>query len=166
MNRYKLMSYLFVVLGLVVVVGSLYVIINYASDLINAIVTFVTTNDYSKLQQCGVSYPPQFDKIKAEFATMILPALFIGLPLLLILLSAVMFMAGFYYRWGKFQDDSRKHEELKQEIVHKIRGRMEATSAPPSSRSAPTAKQSMAREEEPQEEEPEEEPPRPASKRK
>ncbi len=124
MNKYKLMSYIFVLLGVLVVVGSLYVIINYASDLINAIVNFVTTNDYSKLQQCGVSYPPQFDKLKAEFATVILPALFIGLPLLLIVLSAVMFAAGFYYQKGKLQDDARKHEELKREMVHKIRKKM------------------------------------------
>ena len=130
MNRHKLVGYLFVVLGVLVVVGSLYVIINYASDLINAIVNFVTTNDYSKLQQCGVSYPPQFDKLKAEFATVILPALFIGLPLLLIALSALMFMAGFYYQRGRLEDDARKHEALKQELVQKITKRM-ATAPPP-----------------------------------
>ncbi|MDD5171453.1 MAG: hypothetical protein PHF60_00260 [Candidatus ainarchaeum sp.] len=164
MNRYKLMSYFFILLGVIVVVGSLYVIITYASDLINAIVNFVTTNDYSKLQQCGVSYPPQFDKLKAEFATMILPALFIGLPLLLIVLSALMFMAGFHYRWGKFQDDSRKHEELKQELVHKIRRRMEGEKAEALQPKAPTGKAAPEEAEEEQEEEPP--PQKPAPKKR
>ncbi|NYZ73953.1 hypothetical protein H0O00_02315 [Candidatus Micrarchaeota archaeon] len=152
MNKYKLMSYIFVLLGILVVVGSLYVIINYASDLINAIVNFVTTNDYSKLQQCGVSYPSQFDKLKAEFATLILPALFIGLPLLLIVLSAVMFIAGFYYQKGKLQDDVRKHEELKREMVHKIRKKM-GVGVPEGSAPQPKAEAG----EELEEEEPEEE---------
>lgn len=162
MNKYKIISYFFMLLGVLVIVGSLYVIISYASDLINAIVNFVTTNDYSKLQQCGVSYPPQFDKLKAEFATLILPALFIGLPVILIVLSAVMFAAGFHYQKGKLQDDARKHEELKQELVHKIRKKM-GVSAPGAS--VPQSKAETA--DEPEEEESvEEEPSKPPAKRK
>lgn len=126
MSKYKLISYLFILLGVLVIVSSAYIIISYASDIINAIVNFVTTNDYSKLQQCGVTPPPQFNKLKNEFATVILPVLYIGFPVLLIVISALMFLAGFYYYRGKLEDETRKHEELEREMVHKIVKKMEA----------------------------------------
>ncbi len=124
MNRYKLISYLFVLLGVIVIAGSAYVIISYASDIINAIVNFVTTNDYSKLQQCGVTPPPQFGKLKDEFVSLILPSLYIGFPALLAVISALMFFAGVYYCRGKLEDDSYKREQLEREMAQKIAKRM------------------------------------------
>ena len=158
MSKYKLVSYLFIILGLLVIAGVVYVIISYASDLINAIVNFVTSSDYSKLQQCGVTPPSQFYKLQAEFATLILPALYIGLPALLAIVSALMFLAGFYFHRGKMEDDSRKSEELERQMVHKIVQKMEIekTASPP-----PRVMPRPAEPEEPAEEEPEEEMPQP-----
>lgn len=175
MSKYKVVSYLFLLLGILVIVGSAYVIISYANDIISAVVTFVTTNDYSKLQQCGITAPAEFTKLKAEFTTLILPALYLGLPLLLVVISALMFFSGFYYHKGKLEDDSRKHEQLEREMVHKIVRKMEAEKSP--ARKAqpsrmleeegepPSAEES---EEAPADEEPEEEepPPRVARKKK
>jgi|WetSurMetagenome_2_1015567.scaffolds.fasta_scaffold722717_1 hypothetical protein len=173
MSKYKYVSYLFVVLGLLVIIGAAYVIIQYASGLINAVVDFVTTNDYSKLQQCGVTPPNEFGKLKNEFATLVLPALYIGLPGILIVVSALMFLAGFYYHKGRLEDEARKHEELERDMVHKIVKKMETEKAPPAARpayppKAPSARQPVSEEEpaeeeapaeeEPQDEEPEEEP--------
>ncbi len=171
MSKYKLVSGLFVILGLLVIVGAAYVIIQYATGMINAVVDFVTTNDYSKLQQCGITPPSEFAKVKNEFATLILPTLYIGLPGLLLVVSALMFLAGFYYHRGKLEDDAKKHEELERAMVHKIVNKMESErggqpvrAAPPPPRAPlarpparPPARQEP--EEEPGEpEEPEEEP--------
>jgi hypothetical protein len=164
MSKYKLVSYLFILLGVLVIIGSAYVIISYASDIINAIVNFVTTNDYSKLQQCGVTPPSQFNKLKNEFATVILPVLYIGLPAILIVISALMFLAGFYYYRGRLEDESRKQEELEREMVHKIVKKMETERAGAPQRAVPPpAKRPEAEDETPEEakglapEEPEEE---------
>ncbi|MEW6748209.1 MAG: hypothetical protein AB1295_00670 [Candidatus Micrarchaeota archaeon] len=130
MNRFKLTSFLFIMLGALVMFGAAYVVISYAQGVIGAIVDFVTTNDFTKLQQCGVNPPGEFNKLKSEFATLILPALYLGIPVLLLVISALMFLAGFYYHKGKLQDDSMKAEQLEREMVHKVVQKMEREKRP------------------------------------
>jgi hypothetical protein len=127
----KIISYLFVLLGLVVIVGSAYVIISYASDIFRAIVDFVTTNDYTKLRECGISTPPQFERIKADLTTVILPFMYLGLPLLLVIISMLMFMGGFYHHKAKHEDETRKTEEMEREMVRKLVKKVETEKAPP-----------------------------------
>ena len=167
MNKFKLTSFLFLLLGALVMFGAAYVIISYATGVIGAIVEFVTTTDFTKLQQCGVNPPGEFNKLKTEFATLILPALYLGIPMLLIVISALMFMAGFYYHKGKLQDDAARHEQLKREMVHKVVRKMEREKGP-AARKAFAEPEDEPEEEEPEEEageedaeEPEEEPSRP-----
>ncbi|MCI0503881.1 hypothetical protein L0Y65_04165 [Candidatus Micrarchaeota archaeon] len=162
MSKYKFVSYLFVVLGLLVILGAAYVIIQYATGLINAVVDFVTTNDYSKLQQCGITPPNEFGKLKNEFATIVLPAMYLGLPGVLIIVSALMFLAGFYYHRGKLEDEARKHEELERQMVHKIVQKMETEKSPaPPKPSTPNRRPQIRQEpeEEPDEAAPDEEAP-------
>ncbi len=169
MSKYKIVSYLFILLGLLVIAGSAYVIIAYASDLLRAIVDFVTTTDFTKLQQCGVSAPPQFNQVKADLTTMILPFLYLGLPLLLVVISALMFLGGFYFHKGKHEDDTKKSEELERQMVHKIVSKMEsekpagqkkAAEAPPAAPVRPQPKkQADPDDEEPEEPEPGDEEP-------
>jgi len=157
MSKYKYVSYLFVVLGLLVILAAAYVIIQYATGLINAVVDFVTTNDYSKLQQCGVTPPNEFGKLKNEFATLVLPALYLGLPGVLIVVSALMFLAGFYFHKGRIEDEARKHEELERDMVHKIVKKMETEKSPAPSRPAQMPRRPPVRGA-PEEGEPEDEP--------
>jgi len=181
MSKYKLVSYLFVILGLLVITGASYIIVMYATGLINAVVDFVTTNDHSKLQQCGVSPPTEFAKLKNEFATLVLPALYLGIPAVLIVVSALMFLAGTYYYRGKLEDEGRKHEELERQMVHKIVKKMETERVPaPSKPPAPEGRQqgaygqaadepeeAAAMDDEPPADEPEELPrPKPAAKKR
>ena len=156
MNKSKLTGLLFVVLGALVILGASYVIISYASDMLTAIVDFVTTNDFTKLQQCGIDPPSQFQKLRTELTTMILPSLYIGLPVLLIILSALMFLGGFYYHKGKFEDESRKYESMEREMLRKAVTKLEVGGTP--SRSEPTERvvEEELESEEPQEEEMEE----------
>lgn len=120
MNKSKMVSFLFVLLGLLVIIGSAYVIISYATTMLSAVVNFVTTNDFSKLQQCGVNPPGEFNKLKNDLTTVVLPSLYIGLPLLLIVLSSLMFLAGFYYHKGRHDEEIKKVEQLEKEMVHKV----------------------------------------------
>ena len=124
MNRFKLTSYLFLVLWLLVVVGIAYLTISFATGVISAVVEFVTTNDYTKLQQCGISPPGEFASLKSEFANLLL-VLYLGFPIVLLVISALAFVAGFYYYRGKLEDDTKKHEVLERDMVHKIVAKME-----------------------------------------
>lgn len=150
MNRYKFVSYLFVLLGLLVIIGSSYVIISYASDILGAIVDFVTSNDLARLQQCGVTPPSQFNKIKGDLTTTILPFLYIGLPLLFIVISVILFLAGFYYHKGKHEDDIHMNEKMERDMLHKLVKKIE-TEKPAAPKATPSAKP-PARFEEPGEE--------------
>jgi hypothetical protein len=146
MSKYKMVSYLFILLGVVVFAGSAYLVISYASDILRAVVEFVTTNDYTKLQQCGINPPAQFDKLKGEFATIILPSLYLGPIALFVVISAIMFLAGIYYQRGKVEDEARKHEEIERVMVHKIVNKMEREKpSPPSQVSRPATKRVVER---------------------
>ena len=161
MNKSKMVGFLLVLLGALVIVGSAYVIISYASGMFSAIVDFVTTNDFTKLQQCGVSPPAQFNKLKNDLTTVVLPALYIGLPLLLIILSFLMFLGGFYYHKGRHEEELKRVEEMEREMVHRVVKKMNKGPKPVTRRSVPEPEdleEEEPEEEEPEEEEPEEEP--------
>ncbi len=161
MNKSKVVGFLFVILGILVIVGSAYVIISYASEMMTATVDFVSTNDFSKLQQCGITPPTQFNKLKNDLTTVVLPALYIGLPLVLIILSALMFLAGFYYHKGRHEDELKKVEQLERAAVHKVVKRMVAEQGP---KPMQVAEETEEFEEEPEEEE--EKPAPPKTKKK
>ena len=120
MNKNKILSYTFIVTGLIVIVGCAYLIAAYASDMLRSIVEFVTTSDYAKLRQCGISTPPEFDRIKQDLTTTILPFLYAGLPVLFLVVSGLMFIAGTYYNKAKTEEESEKREKIKQEVVEKL----------------------------------------------
>jgi hypothetical protein len=126
MNKSKLIAILFVVLGALVILGSAFVIISYASDMLNAVVDFVSSNDFSKLQQCGITPPSEFQKLKTDLFTMILPSLHIGLPLMLIILSFLMFLGGYYYHKGRDEDEVAKNEMMERDMLRKAVERLES----------------------------------------
>jgi hypothetical protein len=130
-SKNKMVSYLFVILGLLVMAGAAYLIVSYATVLLGAIVDFVTTNDFAKLQQCGVNTPEQFNQVKADLTGVILPFMYLGIPLLFLVISAIMFMAGYYYHKGRHEDESWNKAELEKKIVHKVVKRMESSKPNP-----------------------------------
>jgi hypothetical protein len=156
MNKNKIASILLVLLGLIIAGGSVYLVLSYATDIMNAIVEFVSSNDLSKLDKCGISTPPQFMKMRADLTTVILPFLYIGMPLILLVLSMLMFMAGFYYHRARHEDEYKKNEEMERQMVHKLVKKI-GVSKPPEEEEAPSTE--IASEPEPEPEEEEEAPP-------
>ncbi|MHA2334921.1 MAG: hypothetical protein ACXAEU_23030 [Candidatus Hodarchaeales archaeon] len=124
MNKNKFTSWLFVLLALLVVIGSVFVLISYATDVLNAVVDFITLNDMKELSKCGATLPPQFNTIKGDFTTLILPVLYYGIPLLLIVVSVLMFFAGFFYHKGRTQEDEKNRAEIEREMVRKAAERV------------------------------------------
>jgi hypothetical protein len=151
MNKHKLIGVLFAILGVLVIVGASYVIISYASGMMTSIVDFVTTNDFTKLQQCGVTPPTEFHKLKNELTTIVLPFLYLGLPALLILLSFLMFLGGFYYHRGRHEDERKRTEEMERHMLRKAVHKIASV------KGAPTPSSEELEEMPEEEEEPEEE---------
>jgi hypothetical protein len=83
MGKYKIVSFLFVLLGLILIAGAAYMIISYPT-------------------------------------TSILPFMYIGMPLTMVIISAFMFMGGVYYHRGKTEDEARESEEIERQVVHKL----------------------------------------------
>jgi hypothetical protein len=124
MNKNKILSWFFVIAGLIIMLGSIFVLVSYATDILNAVVDFITTNDLKKLAQCGASLPPQFAKIKADFTTLILPMLYYGVPVLLLVVSVLMFTAGYFYHKGRSEDEARKKEDIERDMIRKAAERV------------------------------------------
>jgi len=166
MNKYKMIGLLFVVLGVLVIVGAAYLIIMYASEMLTAIVDFVTTSDFAKLQQCGVTLPQEFHKLKNELTTIVLPFLYLGLPLLLILLSFLMFLGGFYYHRGRYEDEMSRMQDLERQMLRKAVKKIERVRTPAPPETEEEEEEFEEEEPEEEEEEPEEEPPPKKTKKK
>ena len=120
MNKNTIVSVLFIVLTIIIAAGSIYLVLSYATDLLNAIVTFVSSNDISKVDKCGMTIPPEFLRLRTDLATLILPFLYIGMPVIIIVVGALMFVGGFYYHKSKFEDEKAKKDQMEREMVHKL----------------------------------------------
>ncbi len=104
MNRQKLIGITLVILGVLLVLGSAYAILSYAGNVLNAMLDFVTTNDMAALQRCGVNMPERLASLKYDITSVLLPALYLGIPLMLVILSLLMFFGGYYYHQGKHRE--------------------------------------------------------------
>jgi hypothetical protein len=124
MNKNKFFSWFFVVLAAAVMIGSVFVFVSYATDILNAIVDFITSNDLKKLAQCGAVLPPQFERIKGDFTTLILPLLYYGIPGLLLAVSILMFYSGYFYHKGHHEDETRKRDDIEREMIRKAAERV------------------------------------------
>ena len=131
MSKYGFVSGIFLILGLLAVAGVLYMVLSYAGATLNAMTDFVTTNDFTVLKNCGVNPPEQFDKIKSDLPTVILPFLYLGLPLSLILISVLMFLAGKYNEKGGREDEERRKERIEGEAEKKVIEKLAAERPPP-----------------------------------
>jgi hypothetical protein len=141
--------------------------------MMNAIVTFVSSNDISKLDKCGMTIPPEFIKLKTDLATLILPFMYIGMPVILIVVGVLMFLGGFYYNKSRFEDEKSKKDQMEREMVHKLVRKLDVGKSPgagpPSEPSEPETVEETSEPETPEESEeipPEPEEVKPAAKTK
>jgi len=74
-----------------------YLVVNYTTGVVTAAIAFAQTDQMTKLQACGVAVPPELFKLKNDIPSLLLPATYVGLPGLMILIAILMFVAGHYY---------------------------------------------------------------------
>ncbi len=119
MRKEKIASAVFFVLAFLIVVGTMYSVLNYVSNVVQAIIDFVISQDYQKLQACGVTPPEEFVRLKSDFPQIIIPALYWGIPLIFFVVFVLAFLAGVYYQKGKHEDE-RELEAKMHEAVKKL----------------------------------------------
>jgi len=148
MNKSKFLSYLFIVLNLIIGIASVYILVSYAVEVLQAVEDFIKLNNLAKLTSCGATMPTQFSNIAAD-SKIIIPVLFYGLPILLILVSVLMFFAGFYYHSGRQAEERKKREEIEREMVVKAAQRVAKRKAAEPSEEEETEEMEEEVEEEP-----------------
>ncbi len=125
MNPSKFMGIVLGVVGVALLIGGIYLAISYVGAIMNAMIDFVATNS-GAISRCGITVPDEIVQLKDQVATTILPALYLGIPLAVILISVIMFAGGYYFGRGSFEDQlkgEKKHEEEVEEEVERRMGK-------------------------------------------
>ena len=151
----KLFAMLFGIIGILLILGSLYFAISYVSYLGKALIDFFSANNVQAISDCGVFIPEDFTEIRNQIPTTILPAVYIGIPLALILIALMMFLSGYFFGKHKverdFDAEVRREEEIEQEVEKRV-GRKTGKEAQKKEKGT-SKKARKAPEEEPEEEE-------------
>jgi hypothetical protein len=129
------------VLGAVLVVASLYFGISYLSYLGKVVIEFLSANDIQTLTSCGVVVPPAFTEMRDQFPTAILPMLYLGIPLLLVIISMVMFGSGYYYGKHRMENEAEARKQREEHIQREVERRTGARPAPSEMEKKPPEKQ-------------------------
>ncbi|MFH1785251.1 MAG: hypothetical protein ABH842_02395 [Candidatus Micrarchaeota archaeon] len=131
MSKYKSMSYMFVLLTILLIFVFVYLSSDYVNSMLNAIIDFLNKNGISNLQECGILLPPDLTHLNADLNVIILPFLYYGLPIFFVMISLLMFLAGFYYHKGKIDEHAKAEDQLKRAVVHRLVKKMEKEKAKP-----------------------------------
>lgn len=117
------LAYLFVILGAVIIVASLYFVISYLSFIGNVMIQFFSANSTAKMSDCGIVMPAELIAIRDQFPTTIIPALYLGLPIVLLLIAGSMFLGGYYWGRGTSEAESiarkKRREEIEAEVARR-----------------------------------------------
>ena len=111
------------IVGVVLLVGSIYLAISYVGAIMNAMIEFVATNG-GAISRCGITLPDEIVQLKDQVATTILPALYLGIPLAVVVISAIMFAGGYYYGRGSVVDEMKKERKHEEEVEEEVERRI------------------------------------------
>ncbi|HQT45162.1 MAG TPA: hypothetical protein PLO51_04230 [Candidatus Micrarchaeota archaeon] len=100
MGKHNTLSVILVLIVILMIAASTFAVISYVTGVITAAVNFVNSEQMGKLQACGITPPAELFKLQADIPSLVLPAIYVGLPGLMIILSILMFIAGHYYGSG------------------------------------------------------------------
>ena len=131
MNGSKLMGIVLGLLGVVLLVGGIYYAITYVGAIMNVMIDFFAQNG-GAIANCGIGVPDELAQLKDQVATVILPGVYLGIPVAVILTSVIMFAGGYFYGKGALQDklhgEKRHAEQMEQEVERRVVERKTKTS--------------------------------------
>jgi hypothetical protein len=151
----KILAILFGVVGLIVVVACLYAGVTYLGFIGKALIEFFSPGNISAMNGCGIATPQEFIDIRNQLPTTLLPAIYIGIPLSLIIISVLMFFSGYFFGKHNFEqaigDKEKRKKEVDEEVSRRVGKHFEGRAPPKPAKKAEV-------EEEPEEAEEEETP--------
>ncbi len=100
MSKNNIVSGVLVLAVILLIASTTIMVVSYTTGILTAAVSFASTEQMAKLQACGVTTPNELIQLKADIPGLLLPAMYVGLPALLIVLSILMFIAGYFYGSG------------------------------------------------------------------
>ena len=119
----KILSFVLGLVGAILVVASLYFAISYFSYIGKAIIDFLAANNMENLTSCGIVIPSALMDIRDLFPTTILPMLYLGIPLLLVAISALMFGSGYFYGKHSMESEAEAHRQREEHIQREVERR-------------------------------------------
>lgn len=124
MKKNKLISLFLGIIGALLVIGGLYVAIFYLNYFGQGLIEFVSVNNVESISKCGIVVPDMFLQLRDQFATTILPVLYLGVPIAIILISAIWFLSGYYFGKSRIEEDLEGREKRKKEIEEEVQKRV------------------------------------------
>jgi len=106
MGKHSIVSGIIVFAVFLMVAITTFMVLNYTSGVLTAAVAFASTDQIAKLQACGITIPPELFKLQSDIPSFLLPAVYVGFPGLMIIISILMFTAGYYYGNGREEHSS------------------------------------------------------------
>jgi len=119
----KILSFVLGLVGAILVLASLYFAISYFSYIGKAIIDFLAANNVENLTSCGIVIPSAFMDIRDLFPTTILPMLYLGIPLLLVAISFIMFGSGYFYGKHSMENEAEAHRQREEHIQREVERR-------------------------------------------
>lgn len=101
MGKHNVVSGILVLVVILMIAISTFMVVTYTTGVLTAAVAFASTDQIAKLQACGITTPTELFKLRADIPSLLLPAIYVGLPGLMIILAILMFIAGYYYGTGR-----------------------------------------------------------------
>ena len=123
MVKNKILSVLFGVAGIILLVASLYLAISYLSYIGKVMIDFFSSNNIQTISECGVVIPHEFTEIRDQMPSTILPAVYLGIPLTVLLISILMFFSGYYLGRHKVESELDAHLQREEEIEKEVKKR-------------------------------------------
>ena len=97
MGKHNTISGILVMIVILMIAATTFAAVYYATGILAAVVAFVSNDQITKFQACGIQAPAEIYKLRADTPGMLLPAIYVGLPGLMIIIAILMFIAGYYY---------------------------------------------------------------------
>lgn len=100
MGKYNIISGILVLAVILMIAASTFMAVSYATGVLNAALAFASSDQVGKLQSCGITPPAELYKLRADIPGLLLPAIYVGLPGLMLIIAILMFIAGYFYGKG------------------------------------------------------------------
>lgn len=97
MSKRTEISGILVLVVILMIAISTWMVVTYSTGVLTSAVAFASSNPMSKFIACGITPPQELFKLQADIPTILLPGVYVGFPGLMVLISILMFIAGYYY---------------------------------------------------------------------